>query len=159
MREDLKKIMEFCVFVSIASLPFMITTNVLGIDTFLDSFENPNSYVYFKDSDSISGITTNQEKYVIIQKTSHPSFEVHEKDTILYFNFEGELECNKINGISGIGYSTKYYTNSEENEEDYVFDNQVVGKVIQVLDENIITDLSLIVWDISISNLNIESIM
>ena len=159
MREDIKKIMEFCVFLSITSLPFIMATNVLGIDTFLDSFENPDSYLYLKESNSISGITTDQEKYIVIQKTNHPCFEIQEKDTILYFNYDGGLTCNKITEINGVGTFTRYYTDNQDDEEKLVFDNQIVGKVINVLDENILTDISLEIWDMSISNLNIEAVM
>lgn len=159
MKENIKKIIEFSIFVSIASLPFVMATNVLGIDAFLDSFENPDSYLYLKNSDSISGITTNNEKYIIIQKTNHPDFEIQEKDTILYFDFDGSLVCNKINEINGVGTFARYYTDKENDDEKLVFNNQIVGKVIKVLDENMLTDLSLKIWDISIGSLNIESVI
>ena len=159
MKENLKKILEFSIFLSIASLPFIAATSMLGIDTFLDSFENPESYVYLKNSDSVSGITTDQDKYIIIQKQNHPDFEIQKKDTILYFKFDGELAYNKINEINGVGAFTRYYTDEENQEENIVFANQIVGKIIKVLDENILTDLSIKIWDISISNLNIESIL
>ena len=159
MKGNVKKILEFIVFISTASLPFIMATNVLGIDAFLDSFENPESYTYIKKSDSISGIVTNQEKYIIIQKSGHPHFEVKETDTVLYFNFEGCLTCNEIIEINGVGTFARYYIEEDNDSEKLVFNNQIVGKVIKVLDDNIISDLSLKIWEISIGNLNIESIM
>ena len=157
MREEIKKLSEFLIFVSVVSIPFIIATNTLGFDTFLDSFENPDAYLSIRNSDTISGITTEQEKYIIVQKINHPDFEIQEEDTILYFSFDGELFCNKIYEINGVGTFKRYYI-SEENES-LVFNSQIVGKVIKVLDENLLTDISLNIWDISISKLNIESIL
>jgi len=159
MKDRTKKILEFATFISIASLPFIVATNILGVDTFLDSFENPDSYVYLKDSESISGVKTSQQGYIIIQKIEHPSFSINEKDTVLYFNFEGFLECNKINEVKGVGTFARYYMGESSSSEEPVFKNQIVGKVIKVLDENILTYFSLRIWDISISNLNIDSVL
>ncbi len=159
MKESIKKILEFSVFVILASLPFIMATNTLGVDAFLDSFENPDSYISFKNTDTASGVTTNSEKYMIIQKMNHPDFEIQKEDAVLYFNVDGGLECNKIHEINGVGIFTRYYIEKENEGEELIFNNQIVGRVIKVLDENILTDISLKIWDISINNLNIEAII
>ena len=159
MKENIKKIIEFYIFINIASLPFIMATNVIGINAFLDSFENPDSYVHIKNSDSMSGITTGQEKYIVIQKADHPDFKINREDTIAYFNFDGELSFNRISEIKGVGTFARYYIGEENDGDGTVFNDQIVGKVIKVLDENILTDLSLKIWDISIENLNIEAVL
>jgi hypothetical protein len=159
MEDHIKKILEFSIFISLATMPFIVTTSVLGIDMFLDSFESPESYVSLKNSNLISGLTTNPENYIIIQRINHPDFKINKGDTVLYFDFDGELTCNKINEVNNEIVFKRYYIEQETEDEIYIYTNQIVGKVIKVLDGNILTDLSLKIWDISIANLNIEYII
>jgi hypothetical protein len=156
MKEPIKNLLQILVFISIASLPFISMTNILGIETFLDSFENPEAYICFKDRNQISGIQTNQESYIIIQISDHPSFVLEESDSILYYEMNGKIVCTKIHEIAGIGTSRKYYI--EENEESFkeypIYENQIIGKVVKVVDNNIWNELSIKLWEISINNLN-----
>ena len=156
MRESIKNLIQILVFISIASLPFISVTNILGLETFLDSFENPESYICFKNTNQISGIQTNQESYIIIQTSKHPKFILEESDSILYYKIDGEIVCTKIDEIVGVGTFKKYYIdNGEESFTEYpIYENQIIGKIVKAVDNNIWNELSIKLWEISINNLN-----
>jgi hypothetical protein len=156
IRKEFKQILQISIFILIASLPFISLTNIMGIETFLDSFDNPESYIFIKNSNEVKGLTTQEDQYVIIQKTTHPDFEVQKDDEILYFNINGEIECNKIFEVTGTGFFTKYYIQNQSNQDDAVYQAQIVGKVIKNIDNNIWNELSLKLWDLSIRHLNIQ---
>lgn len=132
---------------------------MIGIETFLDSFDNPDSYIFMKNSNDIQGLKTQDEQYIIIQKITHPDFEIEKNDEILYFNIKGEIECNKILDVQGTGFFTKYYLENEDNLENTLYQTQIVGKVIKNLDNNIWNELSLKLWDVSINYLNIQKVV
>lgn len=157
MKDQIKKLIQFLIFLSIVLLPFITMTSTLGMETFLDSFENPDAYLCLKDSDKITGIDTSDESFIIIQRKAHPDFEIHETDTVLYCKIDGEISCSKIFEINGVGTYTRYYTKStSSSKEGPIFKSQIIGKVIKVVDNNIWSGLSLKIWEISINSLNIR---
>ena len=52
----------------------------MGLDIFLDSFENPQFYVCIQDKDNKLETYTDGD-YLIIQKSSHPDFIIKENNT------------------------------------------------------------------------------
>jgi len=157
-RERIRKIIGLILFIGIAALPFISVTEMIGMEKFLDSFEHPDSYLFLKNDDVITGIKTNADDYIIIQKTNHPEFEIQENDKLMYFNIQGEISCEEVKYISGIGTFKRYYLNSEyENYEETIYEGQVIGKVIKQIDNNFWNELSIKIWDISIENFNIHS--
>jgi len=158
IKKEIKQVIKALVFISIAILPFISITNVLGLETFLDSFENPESYICLKDSTNIVGLKTRDENFIILQKTSHPDFELKENDEVIYFEINGEMACSTIHQIHGIGSFKRYYIyNSEEENSNPIFSTQIVGKIIDVVDNNIWNDLSIQLWEVSIEYLNVET--
>jgi hypothetical protein len=149
-----KDIIKICAFIAIANLPFITITQLVGMDTFLDSFNNVQSYQYFKGS--ILDRDDLDNKYIVLQKSSHPKFSILTGDEIFYLKDEGGLMCRKVYNISRRGSTNKYYTiNFEGNaNDDPIYESEVIGKVISVVDNNIWNALSLKVWDVSINNLN-----
>lgn len=130
------------------------------MDVFLDSFQSPEKYVYFQaDEQYIEGIKSDDDYYVL-QKTSHPEFTLTEGDTILYSTGNNVFICNKIYSISCIGAFKKYHVKSVDNNLiDYpVYDYQIIGKVVSIVDNNIWNALSMNLWDVSIHNLNIHAL-
>jgi len=157
-KEQIRKIIGLILFVGIAALPFMSVTEMIGMETFLDSFEHPNSYLFLKNDDLITGIKTDAENYIIIQKTNHPEFEIQKNDKLMYFNLQGEISCEEVKYIRGIGTFKRYYLNSEYAEfEETIYEGQIIGKVIKQIDNNFWNELSLKIWEISIENFNIYS--
>ncbi|MCJ2533974.1 MAG: hypothetical protein LN364_01925, partial [Candidatus Thermoplasmatota archaeon] len=65
-KKVIRDIMKFCTFIALVNLPFITMAQFIGIDVFTDSFENPESYQYFKSSKIDLG-TINQG-YLVIQK-------------------------------------------------------------------------------------------
>lgn len=143
----------------LASLPFISITNIIGIDIFLDSFENPESYICLKNSDNIIELEDDYQ-YIIIQKSTHPDFNIDTNDVVLYFSFDGDILCSKINEINGIGSFKRYHISDQysDNKDSSIFQNQIIGKVVQTLDDNPWNKLLIKMWDISIHNLNINAL-
>jgi len=159
-KKKFANILKVFLFIFFAFLPFLTVTNMIGIDAFLDSFENPDSYVCLKDNGRLAGSNTRTQDYLIIQKISHPDFEIKEKDFIIFYENSGEISCNEVNYISTAGTIRKYYIFDENgilNEP--IYEIQVVGKVIDFVDNNIWNSISLKIWETSINNLNLRAIL
>ena len=149
---------KFCVFLVIASIPFISISQMIGIDTFLDSFENSEYYLCFQDEDGLYATNTNDKDYVIIQESSHPGFSAEKNDFIIYLTNDNELSCSRIYHITSIGTTKRYHTQDKESIGHHVLENQVLGKIIKVVDDNILNSISISVWEISINNLNIRAL-
>ena len=157
-KERIRKIIGLILFIGIAALPFMSVTEMIGMEAFLDSFEHPESYLCLKSDNLITGIKTDTDNYIIIQKTNHPEFEIQKNDKLMYFNLQGELSCEEVNQISGMGTFKRYYLNGEYEEgEVTIYEGQIIGKVIKQIDNNFWNELSIKIWEISIENFNIFS--
>lgn len=152
-----KNAIKFAVFILITSLPFLTATYILGVDTFLDSFEHPEYYICIQDKENALGLNTKNGEYAIIQKSSHPDFCVSESDSIIYSNNDGEVAYHKIEGIEHIGALKRYFT--EENSlNDSICQEQIIGKVVNIIDNNIWNSISVTVWEVSIESLNIRAL-
>jgi len=145
-KDDIYKILKFFAFISIAILPFISATQIIGMETFLDSYEKPEYYI----------IINNKENYTIIQKSTHPEFYIENEDTIYYYQANGEISYNKIYEISAIGPIKKYYTLDDKNP---IFEQQIIGKIIKKLEENPLNFISIKTWEISIHNLNLRALI
>lgn len=161
MKKEMNKIIKIIVFIVIASFPFITVTQSIGLDTFLDSFENPDKYIYIKQGGNNIQTTFNQNQYFLIQKTSHPDFNVQESDIILYCEAEGGINYNKIHHINRIGAIKRYHVYNEEQkyDENPIYSSQILGKVVKIIDNNIWNELSMKIWEISINNLNPHKIL
>jgi hypothetical protein len=159
MKKILKSAIKLCVFLLFTSLPFISVTQMLGLETFLDSFENSDYYICIEDQGDMFGSTTNDEKYVIIQKSSHPDFKVSENDYVVYAENDGYLACNKVYQITSAGTIERYSVEDFKGESSSVFKNQVLGKIVDTIDNNIWNLITMKIWDISIHNLNIRSLL
>ena len=82
-----KSLLKICVFIAIANLPFVTIIQVVDMNTFLDSFNFPESYQYFKSNklENYNGY----EDYIVLQKSSHPDFSIIKGDDIFYLKDEG----------------------------------------------------------------------
>jgi hypothetical protein len=106
----------------------------------------------------ISGVQTSQDSFIIIQTADHPEFIIEESDSIIYSDVDGEFVCNEIHEIKGVGMYERYYTSDEESCSRYpIYQSQVIGKVIKTVDNNIWNELSIKLWELSISNLNFRN--
>ncbi len=161
MKGKTKNILKICVFILLANLPFLSATQLIGMDVFLDSFESPEEYVYFQIDEQFIGGIKNDDDYLILQRTNHPDFTLNEGDTILYRNGNDIVACNKIYSISCIGAIKKYHvTNVGDSLLDYpVYNYQIIGKVVSIVDNNLWNILSIKLWDISIHNLNAHALL
>jgi uncharacterized membrane protein len=153
MKKIIKNTIKICIFISLASLPFITMTQIIGMNIFLDSFENPDCYICLQDNDNSLGLKENIGDYIIIQRSSHPEFEVENTDFVLYYDFNGELTCNKVDSISAINSINRYKITDE-----LIYPQQIVGKVINVIDDNIWNSISITIWDTSINSLNLRAL-
>jgi hypothetical protein len=157
MKKIIKKTIKIFVFISIASLPFITVTQLMGLDTFLDSFENSDHYVCLQNKGFFAS-KIDKEEYIIIQKSSHPEFKFQDDESIIYWDNDGEILCNKLKRIENVGSLKRYNINDNENEEQIpIYENQIVGKIINTIDNNIWYSISITIWDISVQNLNFNS--
>jgi len=159
MKKILKSTIKLCVFLLFTSIPFISITQMVGLDTFLDSFENSDHYVCIDDKGDLFGSTTNDEKYVIIQKSSHPDFKVSENDYVVYVENDGYVACNKVYQITSLGTMKRYNMEAVKGKSSSIFDNQVVGKIVDIIDNNMWNLIAIKIWDTSIHNLNIRALL
>ena len=156
-KKIVKNTIKFIVFILIASLPFLTATHILGVDTFLDSFENPEHYVCLQDKQNTLGLNTKNGEYAIIQKSSHPDFKVSESDSIIYNTNDGDVAFHKVEEIGHIGALKMYFT-EEMDLNDSICQDQIIGKVVNIIDNNIWNSISVTIWEISIESLNIRAL-
>ncbi len=152
---DLFKIL---IFIAIINLPFLGMIQLIGIDTFLDSFEFPGSYNYFKNNKY--NIENVKGDFLVIQRVSHPNFSIKNGDEILYMKDEGDLICTEICDDKNCGEIKKYYiiNFNDKNNSEFFFEYQIIGKVVSNIDYNIWNALSLKIWELSINHLNIAAL-
>jgi hypothetical protein len=152
VKDIIKAFAKILIFLSITALPFLTLTNSIGIDTFLDSFENPEKYTYLMNNNYLQSTKIKDQNYIIIQKSDHPNFQIQEGDTIMYCTVNGEIACHEIYQIYGIGTLKKYSI----KEKNTVYSDQIIGKVIKTLDNNILNELAINIWNLAINELNIR---
>lgn len=151
--KDILKIVSFIVLIN---LPYLTISQVIGVDNFLDSFHDPGEYRYVKSSAmDIQDVT---EGYLIIQKSSHQEFSVGVGDSVFLID-EGGLACRSVYQIDTDNMK-RYYTVSFADEVylEPIYEYQIIGKVVGVVEDNIWNSISLKLWDISINNLNIAAL-
>lgn len=155
-----KKAIELCLFLSLANLPYITLIQVIGIDTFLDTFENPDYYLYFSEEKHSIEPYFQNGCYILLQKSSHSDFSVEQGDVIMYFKDDGGTALQRVCQINCIGSVKKYHFKSEINNLSDVplYENQIIGKVISIVDKNIWNTISMKIWDISIHNFNIKAL-
>jgi SOS-response transcriptional repressor LexA len=159
MRKRTRNILSLCIFLLIANLPFITVTQLVGTETFLDSFENPDSYYLLQGSDNLVSLDIKEGSCIILQKTTNPNKDVDEGDIILYYKNNGELSCKKIYQINSIGPIKKYHTvDNNEFTDDPIYENQIVGKIVSIVDNNLWNMISMKIWDISIHEYNINAL-
>jgi uncharacterized membrane protein len=158
-KKTLKLAIKICLFLVISSIPFISITQMIGIDTFLDSFENSEYYHCFKDEVGLYAANTIDKDYLLIQESRHPDFSAEKNDYIIYLTNDNELACNRVYHVSSIGKIKRYHTQDKKFIGHHVLENQVLGKVIKVVDENIWNSISISIWEISIQNLNIRALI
>ena len=160
MNEIVKSAIKLCIFISLANLPFITISQLIGMDTFLDSFENPNFYLYLQDS--VHSIESNIKEgtFIIFQKSSHPDFTVMERDTILLCKDDEGIVFHRVYHINCIGSVKRYHImdNNKSLADKPIYENQIIGKVLSVVDTNLWNVISMKIWDLSIHNLNIRAL-
>ena len=151
--------LKVCIFLLLANLPFFTVTQMVGIDVFLDSFENPDHYICFQDKSNILGVNTKNNEHILIQKSSHPSFDIKTSDSIVYYNYNGDILCNEVTLIKTIGAIKRYNIIIDNKiEERPIYENQIVGKIMNIIDDNIWNTISIKIWDLSVQNLNLRAL-
>jgi hypothetical protein len=130
------------------------------LELFLDTFDNSQNYVCIQDKNNDFETSTNGN-YIIIQKSSHPDFIIKKSDHIIYCDYEGEISYSKVSNINSIASVKRYHVEGEESEkgECVLFQNQIIGKIVKIIDDNILNTISMKIWEISIHNLNVRSLL
>jgi len=159
-KKVVKNIVKLCIFVSLVNLPFITVTQLIGMDAFLDSFENPEQYMYLQGYGHSMEPNIGDGDYLVLQKSSYPSFSVNEGDVILYCKENGGTACHRVYSINSIGAVKRYQTVGDNNDfvDKPIYENQILGKVVGVVVNNLWNEISMKIWDLSIHNLNINSI-
>lgn len=153
-----KNAIKICVFLLITIIPFISATQIIGLETFLDSFENPEYYLCLQDENSLLGSITENGEYVIIQKSAHPNFNVQESDSIIYWSYSGDVTCEKVNYIKSVGAIKKYHVTDEITNQP-IYEGQILGKVIKVIDGNLWNSIAIKIWETSVHNLNVRALL
>ena len=156
-----KNIIKILVFISFASLPFITSTQILGMDIFLDSFEKPEYYLYLSSSRYSISSTSTDKYFMVIQKSTHPDFSLQNGDKIIYYTDDGKLECYEIKSVNSIGLIKNYRVNKEDDEinQNTIYNTQIIGKIVKIVGDNLFNTISMEIWNACIHNLNIRSIL
>ena len=160
-KKIVKTTTKIIAFILIANLPLITATSLIGLDPFLDSFENPNSYLYLRGIGVSMEPNIKDGDYIVLQKSSHPDFTITEGDVILYFQDNGKATCHRVYHITAIGSVKRYHTAGDSNyfADPPVYENQIVGKVVKTVDDNPWNLFAIKIWDITINNLNIKELI
>ena len=129
------------------------------MEIFIDSFENPEHYLCIQTDNLLFTSNTDQSDLIIIIKSSHPDFKIKKGDCIIYFSDEGNIEYCKIEYIKSYGGEEKYFKQRDVNIFNYpIFGEQIIGKILKIIDNNIFNSISVKIWEASINNLNIRAV-
>jgi hypothetical protein len=148
------KIIKICIFLVIANLPFLTVVQTIGINSFLDSFQHPDTYRWIKNYENDND--TKGGGYIILQRPTHQDLNIKNGDTILYQTFEGSVKCEPVLDVELRQGATVYYTTTpaQDDIKGPIYDTQILGKVTDIVDNNIWNAFCLQIWDFSIKNLN-----
>ncbi len=150
----LRAILKLGGFLIIANLPFLTISQLIGIDTFIDSFNHPGSYLYIKNKDVTS--MNPATGYIIIEKPTDQASTIREGDSILCHTIKNTLQQRIVSQIYTKDGITTYYTTSyNESIDAPLYESQIIGKIIGTSEDNIWYELCLQAWEISIEKLNI----
>jgi hypothetical protein len=160
MKKAIKSTIKLCAFISIANLPFITITQLAGIDTFLDSFENTGHYIYLQSQRNSMEPNIKEGDYIILQKSSHPDFTIQQQDIILYCKDSGETVYQRVHHINCIDTVKRYHIidNNNNHTDKPIYENQIIGKVVSIVDNNLWNIISIKIWEVSIHNLNIGAL-
>jgi len=151
-RNILQAIFKLCGFFLIANLPFLTISQFLGIDTFIDSFEHPNSFYYIKN-DKINCLDP-KGGYVILEKPTYQGFSIEEGDIILYHTTTDILQQKIVYQIKAEAGVKTYYTSNTDYLDAPINEHQIIGKIRGRFEDNIWNTFCIQIWDLSIDNLN-----
>jgi len=153
-KKSIRAIIKLCAFFIIVNLPFLTVTYLLGIDTFIDSFNHPNAYQYIKN-DILCPIDK-KGGYIILEKSTYQGFSIKDGDIILYYTINDTVEQRPIYQKTFENGVKTYYptTDTKDHGDGPIYDYQIIGKIKGSFDENIWNTLCVQIWDISIDNLN-----
>ena len=160
MKEIVKNVFNLCVFISLVNLPFITVTQLISTDTFLDSFENPDFYLYLQSGGYSMEPDIKEEDYILLQKSSHPDFNIQAGDVILYCKDDGEIDCNRIHNINGISSVKRYHIIDDNGNltDKHIYGSQIIGKIVSVVNTNLWDVISMKIWDMTIHNLNVRAL-
>ena len=148
-----RTILKLCGFFLIANLPFLTISQLVGVDTFIDSFKHPSSYLYIK-SEKLHDTDTNAG-YIILEQSTNQGFSIHEGDQILYHTMKDSLQQYIVYQVRSHDGITSYYTTGSSGDTNGpIYEHQVVGKIIGRSQDTLWNTLCLQLWDFSINNLN-----
>lgn len=160
MKEIVKNVFNLCVFISLVNLPFITVTQLISTDTFLDSFENPDFYLYLQSGGYSMEPDIKEEDYILLQKSSHPDFNIRDGDVIIYCKDDGEIVCNKICNINCISSVKRYHITDDNGNltDKHIYGSQIIGKIVSVVNTNLWDVISMKIWDMTIHNFNVRAL-
>ncbi len=157
-KKHIMLLLKLSIFIVVANIPFLSVVNIMGLEPFVDSFENPEEYICIQNQNNFLNTVSSDNNYVIIQKSTHPNFKIKNNDEIIYFKGDGEIQCSLVKSCTSIGSMKTYYTVENNAQNTPVNEKQIIGKIINSVDNNILNSMSIKIWDISIHKLNVNDI-
>ncbi len=153
-KKQLHRIIKIIIFFISANLPFLTIANLLGIDTFIDSFQHPNYYHYIKN-EKIQPVEA-KGGYLIIEKPTSHGYSIKEGESILYYTAQGTAQQSIVYQIMcEKGIQTYYTMTSNENDiKGPIYEQQIIGRIKARFDDNLWNVFCLQIWEVSIDNLN-----
>jgi hypothetical protein len=150
----LPAILKITAFFIIANLPFLTVAHLIGIDTFIDSFNHPTTYSYLKNQDI--HLMNPSIRYIILEKPSHQAPVIKEGDSILCHTIKDNIQQRMVSQIQTKQGITIYYTTSStDSSNTQVYDSQIIGKIVGTSEDNLWYTLCLQFWELSREKLNI----
>jgi len=130
-------------------------TQLLGTNTFFDSFQHPESYQYLKYHEKEG--PEQKMVYIILEKPTNQECSITKGDMILYRTTKETIECRTVYATQLRHGEKIYYTTTpnEDNLDGPIFSSQILGKSTTLIDDNLWNALSVHIWGLVIENLNV----
>ncbi len=124
------------------------------MQTFIDSFEHPDSYQYIK-TDMIRGLETNTG-YILIERPTHQGYTINEQDIILYHSPDETIDQRVVSSIDTKNGVNTYYINGLTNDtfQGPIYEHEIIGKIKAKFDDTIWSTICLNIWEVTTENLN-----
>lgn len=129
--ENKKTILQVAMIFFVVNLLFLSAVSSVGLQVFIDTFEQSENYVFVKNHSIDS-----EEELLIVMNSNHPDFSKEQNATLL-----------RIKASQSGPYDTSYSSHSD------------IGKVVGSMNDDVFSKIIFSLWEASTETLNVFSLI